>query len=293
MGEIFVPVDDDLFATLSIGTPDFPFARFHDNLNQFSRGFVNWHKQLTIELSYVVEGAVKVCILNDEFLVKAGECFLILPNAFHSVLSVENQAGKYETIIFDPALLTGFSRSFFEKELYQPVLEASRQIYTFSATSNPALTALLQELFNGQTPETAAQKLKAQQALQQLWLLLHETVFDFNTTETAPLQNRRITEMIDFLRKNYQEKFSLDELAAALNISRGECCRHFKKCMRMTISEYLLEYRIGKACELLTQSDQKITEIAHAVGFESASNISMHFQKKIGMTPSAYRQSVR
>lgn len=97
--------------------------------------------------------------------------------------------------------------------------------------------------------------------------------------------------MIEYLRKNYQDKYSLSSIAEHLNISRGECCRHFKKCMRMTISEYLLEYRIGKACELLTNTDKRITDIAHTVGFESTSNFSMLFQKKTGKTPREYRKA--
>lgn len=290
MGKIFVPVDDELFSTLTIGTPDFPFARFHDNLDNFSSGFVNWHKQQQIEISYVVEGAVRACLLDADYLVTQGEFFLILPDAFHSVQPVDNCIGKYETIIFDPLIITGFSGSFLETHLYRPVIEGSKKIYTLSDVSKyPEIFDLLQKIFLQNSYETPAEKLATQQDLQQLWLLLYEQIFVTIEEESSVSQDLRILEMIEYLRKNYQEKYSLTALAEHLNVSRGECCRYFKKRMRMTISDYLLEYRIGKACELLTDTEKRITEIAHEVGFESTSNFSMNFLKKTGKTPREYR----
>ena len=291
MGNIFVPVDDELFSTLAIGTPEFPFARFHDNLDNFASGFVNWHKQQQIEISYVIEGSVRACLFDKDFIVKKGEFFLILPDAFHSVQPIDNFPGKYETIIFDPSIIIGFSRSFIEKNLYQPVVNGNQKIYTFSDTlAYPKIFVLLQEIFSTDSVEGQHAKLKLQQELQQLWLLLFETIFETNEPEAVVSQDLRILEMIEYLRKNYQTKYSLSDLAMHMNLSRGECCRYFKKRMRMTISDYLLEYRIGKACELLKNTQKRITEIAHEVGFESASNFSMLFQKKTGKTPKEYRK---
>lgn len=50
-------------------------------------------------------------------------------------------------------------------------------------------------------------------------------------------------------------------------MSRNECCWYFKQMMNMTITEYLLEYRLSKAAELLETSGLSISEIAWKTGF--------------------------
>ena len=58
----------------------------------------------------------------------------------------------------------------------------------------------------------------------------------------------------------------------------------------MTISDYLLEYRLSKATTLLTSSEHNITEIAELTGFCDSSFFIKMFKKKTGVTPNAYRK---
>ncbi|MCM1212740.1 MAG: AraC family transcriptional regulator [Blautia sp.] len=71
-------------------------------------------------------------------------------------------------------------------------------------------------------------------------------------------------------------------------MSRNECCRYFKHMMNMTITEYLLEYRLSKAAALLESSDLSITEIAGQTGFCDVSYFIKMFRRKTGSTPKAY-----
>ena len=57
-------------------------------------------------------------------------------------------------------------------------------------------------------------------------------------------------------------------------------------------NDYLLEYRLGKATELLENPNTNITEIAHAVGFNSVSNFSAVFKSKTGYTPRQFKESL-
>ena len=80
--------------------------------------------------------------------------------------------------------------------------------------------------------------------------------------------------MIDFLQKNYQKKFVLDELCDSVNLCRSACCRYFKKMMNMSISDYL---------------NNSVTEIAVQSGFTSASYFISKFKEKTGLTPLEYK----
>lgn len=297
MENLFIPVDDHMYATLKLFEENFPFILSHDDLNNYSRGFVNWHKQKTIEISCVLEGSVKVCLLKEEHIVPAGSAFVIFQERLHSIQPMENQSGKYFTAIFDPILINGFPGSYFEQQFYQPLLSSPTGYYSFA--QDPALETFFSEmhwLCDHFQKDNSEQYLEIQQRMQRIWASMAQYILgsDLHQADSPGEksdQDTRILQMITWLRDHYSDRFSLSDMAESLHISRGECCRFFKKMIGMTISDYLLEYRLGKATELLTSTDSSITEIAHSVGFNSASNFSALFRKKTGCTPGQYRKA--
>lgn len=297
MGNLVVPVDDKLYSTFKIGSNAFPFFLSHDDLGNFVRGFVNWHKQKEIEISYILEGSVRVCLLSEEHVLHAGDSFIILPDILHSLQPVADKPCRYFTLIFDPCLLTGFSGSFFEQQYYSPVISSARGYHHISENNDlPSVNAIREHLFwiyNHESGKDAHMQLNIQRNLQDIWLLLAQYVFPKSTSTLPNHEDSRILSMLEYLRTHYAEKFSLDAMAEHHHVSRGECCRYFKKMMGMTISEFLLDYRLSKAAQWLTLTKTDITSIAHNAGFRSASNFSEEFKKKTGQTPSAYRSSAQ
>lgn len=293
MGNLVVPVDDRLYSTLKIGSDAFPFFLFHDDLSNFVRGFVNWHKQKEIEISYILEGSVRICLLNEEHLLHEGGSFIILPDVLHSLQPVSDKPARYFTLIFDPCLLTGFSGSFFEQTYYSPVVSSIRGYHRICDSTDIASVHAIQEhLFYIYQHESGADQrtqLDIQRRLQDIWLLLIQCVFPQSESVKHKHEDSRILAMLDYLRTHYAERFSLDAMAEYHHVSRGECCRHFKKMMGMTITQFLLDYRLSKAAQWLILTKMSITTIAHNAGFRSASNFSEEFKKKTGQTPSEYR----
>ena len=132
-----IPVDRELNTLLRLN-PEFPLAVSHDNLSKYKNGFVNWHKQSSIELSVVTEGSVIVNLLNYQDEVKAGEGFLILPGMLHSIRSGETTlSATYDTMICDPCLLIGFKGSYFEKNYYKPEIVNRNGYFHFSMSAEP------------------------------------------------------------------------------------------------------------------------------------------------------------
>ena len=60
----------------------------------------------------------------------------------------------------------------------------------------------------------------------------------------------------------------------------------------MSFVEYLSDYRIDRAKELLASSDMLTYEVAEAVGYPDARYFASLFKKRTGMTPSDYRKSL-
>lgn len=294
MGNIIIPVDERMYSTLKITSSAFPFFLSHDDLSCFAQGFVNWHRQTEIEISYILEGSARVCLLKEEHLLRAGDSFIVLPHALHSIQPVPGEPCRYFTLIFSPSLLTGFPGSFFEQAWYTPFVTTVKGYHRLSGT--PVSGAIHDHLFWIYAHDQDAEQetcLSIQRRLQDIWLLLVRHVFSAAPSAAPEDEDSRILQMIDDLRAHYSEKFSLTAMAERLHVSRGECCRYFKRMMGMTLTDYLNDYRLSKAAERLVLTQTSMSEIALATGFCSASHFSAEFRKKTGCTPSEYRAAAR
>ena len=103
----------------------------------------------------------------------------------------------------------------------------------------------------------------------------------------APWQFRRVTE---FMEANLAQDIGLGELAAMVGLSAF----HFARCFRVTAGmpphRYLIERRIARAKDMLTQSDDSISDIAGRVGYDDASYFARLFSREVGETPGTYRR---
>ena len=287
-----IPVDDELNTLLRLNG-EFPMAVSHDNLSEYRNGFVNWHKQGSIELSIITEGSVTVNLLNHQEKINAGEGFLILPGILHSIRSDETlQSVKYETMIYESCLLTGFRGSYFEKNYYKPEIINKNGFFHFFVNKEPLQSYVTDfwDIFHDTYWGNPKFQNQIQQKLQKIWIALWEYVISNQTKEVYKADNARLFKMIKFLQKNYQKKFELDELCEYMNLSRSACCRYFKKMMNMSISDYIFEYRMSQAIFMLNNTDKGVTEIALQSGFASASYFIMKFKEKMGITPFAYKR---
>ena len=83
---------------------------------------------------------------------------------------------------------------------------------------------------------------------------------------------------------------SAADIAAHAGLCKSECCRFFKKYMRMTIFDYLLSTRIQNSIPLLMDGEN-ITTIAGLVGFSSPAYYGQIFKRYMGMSPSQYKKN--
>ena len=100
-----------------------------------------------------------------------------------------------------------------------------------------------------------------------------------------------ILQAAETLRKNYQQELCLADLLAEAHMSKSYFLRLFRRYMGTTPYNYLVNFRITQAKELLVLTDHSVSEIAQEVGFGDASNFSTRFAKATGQSPLQYRKS--
>lgn len=102
-------------------------------------------------------------------------------------------------------------------------------------------------------------------------------------------KSRRITKVCDYIEMNYTKSVKSDDVALMVNMSPSAFSHFFKKKTRCTFIDYVINLRIAKACQILTETTCSITEICFACGFNNLSNFNRLFKKKKGMKPGEYR----
>lgn len=95
-----------------------------------------------------------------------------------------------------------------------------------------------------------------------------------------------------YIRAHLAEDLSLERVCAAVFLSKSYLCQIFKSLLGCTFGEYVKQQRILRARTLLASTGQSIEEIAAACGFASPTYFATVFKSAVGMTPSAFRQSL-
>jgi two-component system response regulator YesN len=104
-------------------------------------------------------------------------------------------------------------------------------------------------------------------------------------------ENATIYAIKDFINKNYSnENLSVKDISENVFLSSTYVCTIFKNETGKTLNQYLTEYRIEKAKNMLNDSRYKITDISSKVGYSDGNYFGKAFKKLVGLSPSEYRE---
>lgn len=115
------------------------------------------------------------------------------------------------------------------------------------------------------------------------------TVFNELSKHEDIMPNRLIKYVLDYSMENYNKDVSLKRLSIDLGVNTSYLGQLFKKEMNQTYVEFMNNYRVNKAIELLRDSNLKVYEISKAVGFTNYQYFHKIFKKYSGKTSSEYR----
>ena len=102
--------------------------------------------------------------------------------------------------------------------------------------------------------------------------------------------NSYVQKAIEYISANYSYPITVEDIADYVGLSRSHLFRSFEKVMEISPIEYLTNFRIKQACNLLKTSDLSITAIANSAGFENNLYFSKAFHKVKGVSPKVYKK---
>lgn len=95
---------------------------------------------------------------------------------------------------------------------------------------------------------------------------------------------------IDFINNNYSNNIKVNDIANYVGLNRSYFSNLFTKKMGISPQEYLLSLKMEKACNLLTNLQLSIGDVARQVGYEDQLTFSKIFKKSKGVSPKLYRE---
>ncbi|MFM2171676.1 MAG: hypothetical protein RI957_1905 [Verrucomicrobiota bacterium] len=102
-----------------------------------------------------------------------------------------------------------------------------------------------------------------------------------------------IDRAVEIIRASFRQKLNVAELAEIVGLSERQFLRRFKQAFSCSPQVFILKTRMSAACDRLSQSEDKISQIAHDCGFADGSSFVQLFRREIGETPLNYRKRYR
>jgi AraC-like DNA-binding protein len=90
------------------------------------------------------------------------------------------------------------------------------------------------------------------------------------------------------IHESVKTPWTVESLAEAAGMSRSAFAARFKELLGQTPLEYVTEWRMQKAMQLLEQRDKKLIDVARLVGYESDAAFSKAFKRVVGANPGEY-----
>ena len=232
-------------------------------------------------LYYVTEGNGYLTIDGQDYTITAGTCFLVPPHVVVSYQSNSSNPWNYYFI--------GFNGTNMNDYLERLGLSVTSPI---SSCEN---RKKIEECFEYILNSVNYPKSVDLQAISGFYALIG-TLCDHPTSQTSKnltssRQSDYIRQAIDYIETNYSRQITVEEISNHVGINRKYLTKLFNEKMDDSPKNYLIQYRINKACRLLKQSTLSIQEVSHSVGYTDALVFSKIFKKVIGTCPREYRSA--
>ncbi len=282
------------------GTPEFPCALYKvDSLYPDYIMPFHWHAEYEIIL--IRQGKMEITANDVTYTAQGGDVLFLSDGVLHGGTPEGNDC-VYDCVVFAGELLTKNTSLKPVKDIFRH----GRSVKTFiPGNQYPDVSKAAKRLCDALSP-AAAQTIHSGFAsameytevtglgimLELLGMILKYGLCTDGYSET----NRHILKLkktLAYMEEHYPEKITLSELASEAGVTPKYLCRSFCSLTGKTPVQYLNEYRIDCACEMLRSTDKTLLDIAVSCGFGDQSYFVKWFRRLKGITPKCYRNGPR
>ena len=226
------------------------------------------HLHHCFEFLSVSEGEMDVEVDGCAYRLGAGDALMIFSNQIHAMKTVGY--ARHQLALFAPALVNAYTAA-----------TASTVPADAQFRPEPADLARLAQC----TEQTGVLTLKA---------VLYALCASFDRGRTyMPVSGRSnllLEKTLRFIERSGGKACELSSLAEETGYSYSYLSRYFQKTVGIPYNTYVNQYRVGRACYLLSSTAMPVLELSAECGFNAVRSMNRNFQRFTGLTPVEYRR---
>lgn len=275
-----------------IHTPDdFPYNTYLCSIPlDFRSVNLHWHDE--VEIIVIKKGTGIVSVNLTSYFVNAGDIIFVLPGQLHSISQKDSEIMEYENILFKSALLKSSGYDLCNDKFIQPFFSGNLNICPVvndQLAYYPPIASAITEIDYLCDLRPYAYQIAVKSHLFQI---LYTLISNCGQNKTKPISQKslkKIKAILSYIAENFQENITIEDIANHCFYSKSYFMKFFKETMGVSFIQYLNDYRLEIAAELLTTTTDNILDIAFHTGFNNISYFNRCFKNKYGLSPGRYR----
>ena len=235
----------------------------------------------THAITVVIRGQLKIEPYERKCFFVHPKQMVFLPKGLYLISDIIPEKGAFEALVFffSEEVISGFLRGFSPR--IAPKVGSSPLVMPFSERLQKFADNLL-DLYSETAPNKKITTAKLQEML---YLLSQEKEGQPFMDRLTNLKNRTRRGIRDFMAVNYDKPLGVEDYAYLTGRSISTFRRDFKRQFQISPKQWLIDHRLEKAYQLLTNGESNVTQTAFQVGYENLSHFIKAFQKKYQISP--------
>ena len=216
--------------------------------------------------------------ITQTYSVRSGQGFLIFPEQITTCYADQHSPWEYSWIEFDGLRV--------KEALSLTDFSLNRPIY------HPHSKDLQEQMVKEMNYIISHPKESSFHLLGHLYLFFDyfiQSAKSTRLTQSSKMSDYYIQEAIHYMEQNFQNDISIEEIAAVCGINRSYLGKIFRNSIGRSPQEFLMNYRMVKATELLKLTTLSIADIGTAVGYGNPLHFSRAFKNIYGVSPREWR----
>ena len=273
------------------GSALFPIACYAEDLESYA---VAWHWHEEFEYILAVQGPLNVNVGKTRLTLQTGQGVLINSGVLHAVEQAGTSGAMLHSGVFHPRLVGGMDTIFWQK-LIRPLLQPGAPAFFWLEEEEPRqrqVLAHLRNAWNAVAEEPFDYENQVRYHLSAALRLLSIQCADEKrkVSRQEQIAAERMKQMLRFVEEHYAEELTVERIAADAALSESACLRSFRQVLGITPIQYVKQFRVEKAAELLRSTQLKTGEIGAECGFADGSYFIKTFREIKHCTPKEYRK---
>lgn len=253
------------------------------------------HYHTMIEISFILSGNGLYKTGNTIHTIKAGDIFFFRPNEAHCITDIEENGMELLNLHIAPYYLyTNFQNAL--NTNYIKILAANFPLASnkFNDTLSPEqlkeVKNLILSIRNEFENKSSDYITLVNNYISAILILVSRSYKNNRFSQKEKQNYQKLLSAVKYIDTHFKENITLDLLAQKVAYSRCYFSSIFKKCMGMSIWDYICIKRIEEALTMIKTTNKTITNIALDCGFNNAVNFNKIFKKYTNVSPSTFRK---